>query len=105
MLSRIKDILRDNKEDIKSALLICLLSIIVVLVIFIIILKTKSNDLVNRIQEQELIIQSQDYDMQVMKNDLIYQSVLIEAFYERDEMCRNGEDVGDSEFSIICIQK
>ena len=105
MLSRIKDILRDNKEGIKSTLLICLLSIIVVLVIFIIILKTTSNDLVNRIQEQELIIQSQDYDIQVMKSDLVYQSILIEAFYEREEMCRNGEDVGDSEFSIICIQK
>ena len=105
MLSRIKDILKDNKEDIKSALLIGLLSIILVLVIFIIILVTMSNDLVNRIQEQELIIQSQDYDMQVMKSDLVYQSILIEAFYEREEMCRNGEDMGDSEFSIVCIQK
>ena len=40
-----------------------------------------------------------------MTVDLNYQSSLIQAFQEREERCRNGEDIGDDEFSIICIQK
>ena len=47
----------------------------------------------------------QEYSTNEMLNDLRYDSAIISEYVERDERCRNGEDIGDDEFSIICIQK
>ena len=98
MLKRIKELYLENKEDIKTSIIASLVAILVLLIIFIILLASMCNDLVDRVQDQE-------YAIQEMTVDLNYQSSLIQAFQEREERCRNGEDVGDSEFSIICIQK
>lgn len=98
MLKRIRELYLENKEDIKTSIIASLVAILVLLIIFIILLASMCNDLVDRVQGQE-------YAIQEMTVDLNYQSSLIQAFQEREERCRNGEDVGDSEFSIVCIQK
>lgn len=98
MLKRIRELYLENKEDIKTSIIASLVAILVLLVIFIILLASMCNDLVDRVQNQE-------YAIQEMTVDLNYQSSLIQAFQEREERCRNGEDVGDSEFSIVCVQK
>lgn len=98
MLKRIRELYLENKEDIKTSIIASLVAILVLLVIFIILLASMCNDLVDRVQDQE-------YAIQEMTVDLNYQSSLIQAFQEREERCRNGEDVGDSEFSIVCVQK
>ena len=98
MLKRIKELYLENKEDIKTSIIASLVAILVLLIRFIILLASMCNDLVDRVQDQE-------YAIQEMTVDLNYQSSLIQAFQEREERCRNGEDVGDSEFSIVCVQK
>ena len=98
MLKRIRELYLENKEDIKTSIIASLVAILVLLIIFIILLASMCNDLVDRVQSQE-------YAIQEMTVDLNYQSSIIEAFQDREERCRNGEDVGDSEFSIICVQK
>ena len=98
MLKRIKELYLENKEDIKTSIIASLAMILVLLIVFIMLLASMCSDLVDRVQDQE-------YAIQEMTVDLNYQSSLIQAFQEREERCRNGEDVGDSEFSIICVQK
>lgn len=98
MLKRIKELYLENKEDIKTSIIASLVAILVLLTIFIILLASMCNDLVDRVQDQE-------YAIQEMTVDLNYQSSLIQAFQDIEERCKNGEDVGDSEFSIVCVQK
>ena len=98
IFKRIRELYLENKEDIKTSIIASLVAILVLLVIFIMLLASMCNDLVDRVQDQE-------YAIQEMTVDLNYQSSLIQAFQDREERCRNGEDVGDSEFSIVCVQK
>ena len=98
IFKRIRELYLKNKDDIKTSIIVSLSMILVLLIIFIILLASMCNDLVDRVQDQESAIQE-------MTVDLNYQSSLIQAFQEREERCRNGEDVGDSEFSIVCVQK
>ena len=98
IFKRIRELYLKNKDDIKTSIIVSLAMILVLLIIFIILLASMCSDLVDRVQDQE-------YAIQEMTVDLNYQSSLIQAFQEREERCRNGEDIGDDEFSIICIQK
>ena len=98
IFKRIRELYLENKEDIKTSIIVSLATILVLLIVFIMLLASMCSDLVDRVQDQESA-------MQEMTVDLNYQSSLIQVFQEREERCRNGEDIGDDEFSIICIQK
>ena len=98
IFKRIRELYLENKEDIKTSIIVSLAMILVLLIVFIMLLASMCSDLVDRVQSQE-------YAIQEMTVDLNYQSSLIQAFQDREERCRNGEDVGDSEFSIVCVQK
>ena len=98
IFKRIRELYLKNKEDIKTSVIVSLAMILVLLIVFIMLLASMCSDLVDRVQDQE-------YAIQEMTVDLNYQSSLIQSFQEREERCRNGEDIGDDEFSIICIQK
>ena len=98
IFKRIRELYLENKEDIKTSIIASLAMILVLLIVFIMLLASMCSDLVDRVQSQE-------YAIQEMTVDLNYQSSLIQAFQDREERCRNGEDVGDSEFSIVCVQK
>ena len=98
IFKRIRELYLKNKDDIKTSITVSLAMILVLLIVFIMLLASMCSDLVDRVQDQE-------YAIQEMTVDLNYQSSLIQAFQKREERCRNGEDIGDDEFSIICIQK
>ena len=81
---------KTNKEDIKTSIIVVLAAITVFIAM--------CTDLSKRVSDLE-------YSTNEMLNDLRYDSAIISEYVEREERCRNGEDIGDDEFSIICIQK
>lgn len=89
---------KTNKEDIKTSVIVVLAAITVFVVMFNILLMSMCADLSKRVSDLE-------YSTNEMLNDLRYDSAIISEYVEREERCRNGEDIGDDEFSIICIQK
>ena len=89
---------KTNKEDIKTSVIIVLVATTVFVAMFNILLITMCTDLSKRVSDLE-------YSTNEMLNDLRYDSAIIGEYVEREERCRNGEDIGDDEFSIICIQK
>lgn len=102
MLKRIREWLVENKEELKHDLVIVtimLLSVLFLITLLInIVLTTMCNDLVERIQIQEQTIEEMDIE-------IARQGITINAYMEREELCKSGVDIGDEEFSIICIQK
>lgn len=89
---------KTNKEDIKTSVIIVLVATTVFVAMFNILLITMCTDLSKRVSDLE-------YSTNEMLNDLRYDSAIIGEYVEREKRCRNGEDIGDDEFSIICIQK
>lgn len=89
---------KTNKEDIKTSVIIVLAAITILVAMFNILLMAMCADLSKRVSDLE-------YSTNEMLNDLRYDSAIISEYVEREERCRNGEDIGDDEFSIICIQK
>ena len=89
---------KTNKEDIKTSVIVVLAAITVFVAMFNILLMAMCADLSKRVSDLE-------YSTNEMLNDLRYDSAIISEYVEREERCRNGEDIGDDEFSIICIQK
>lgn len=89
---------KTNKEDIKTSVIIVLVATTVFVAMFNILLITMCTDLSKRVSDLE-------YSTNEMLNDLRYDSAIIGEYVEREERCRNGEDIGDDEFSIVCIQK
>lgn len=89
---------KTNKEDIKTSIIILLAMITALVIIFNIILMAICTDLSKRVSDLE-------YSTNEMLADLRYDSDIIGDYIEREERCKNGEDIGDDEFSIVCIQK
>lgn len=89
---------KTNKEDIKTCIILVLAMITVFVIIFDLILMSMCSDLTQRVSDLE-------YSTNEMLSDLRYDNIIISEYVEREERCRNGEDIGDDEFSIICIQK
>lgn len=89
---------KTNKEDIKTSIIILLTMITALVIMFNIILMAMCNDLSKRVKDLE-------YSTNEMLADLRYDSAIIGEYIEREERCKNGEDIGDDEFSIVCIQK
>lgn len=89
---------KTNKEDIKTSVIVVLAATTVFVAMFNILLMAMCTDLSKRVSDLE-------YSTNEMLNDLRYDSAIISEYVEREERCRNGEDIGDDEFSIICIQK
>lgn len=89
---------KTNKEDIKTSIIILLTMITALVIMFNIILMAMCNDLSKRVRDLE-------YSTNEMLADLRYDSAIIGEYMEREERCKNGEDIGDDEFSIVCIQK
>lgn len=89
---------KTNKEDIKTSVIIVLAAITILVAMFNILLMAMCADLSKRVSDLE-------YSTNEMLNDLRYDSAIISEYVEREERCRNGEDIGDDEFSIVCIQK
>lgn len=89
---------KTNKEDIKTSVIIVLVATTVFVAMFNILLITMCTDLSKRVSDLE-------YSTNEMLNDLRYDSAIIGEYVEREKRCRNGEDIGDDEFSIVCIQK
>lgn len=89
---------KTNKEDIKTSIIILLTMITALVIIFNIILMAICTDLSKRVSDLE-------YSTNEMLADLRYDSDIIGDYIEREERCKNGEDIGDDEFSIVCIQK
>ena len=72
--------------------------ITVLVIMFNMILMAMCADLSKRVKDLE-------YSTNEMLADLRYDSGIIGDYIEREERCKNGEDIGDDEFSIVCIQK
>lgn len=89
---------KTNKEDIKTSIIILLTMITALVIMFNMILMAMCTDLSKRVRDLE-------YSTNEMLADLRYDSAIIGEYMEREERCKNGEDIGDDEFSIVCIQK
>ena len=98
MKEKIAGWFKTNKEDIKTSIIILLTMITALVIIFNIILIVICTDLSKRVSDLE-------YSTNEMLADLRYDSDIIGDYIEREERCKSGEDIGDDEFSIICIQK
>ena len=89
---------KTNKEDIKTGVIIILIATTAFVAMFNVLLMAMCADLSKRVNDLE-------YSTNEMLADLRYDSAIIGEYVEREERCRNGEDIGDDEFSIVCIQK
>ncbi len=98
MKKRLVEWFKTNKEEIKTSVIMFLLLFCFLNVLFNIILSTLCTDLTERVKDLE-------YANSEMEHDLGRQGIMINAYMEREELCKSGKDVGDDEYSIICVQK
>ena len=62
IFKRIRELYLENKEDIKTSVIVSLAMILVLLIVFIMLLASMCSDLVDRVQDQEYAMQEMTVD-------------------------------------------